>query len=197
MENGVSSGQLALDLGAPGRAPVIDILYFALLPDREVARRAMTIAERDFADQAASGFLYMPDRLHLSVDRRWEGSGLPDLAVDDALRRGARVDLPPVAIELDRLESNGNGTDRPRVLTTRAASPGFSALVRQVTGFDRPLMAVPHMTLYRAVRAAPAISLPDPITFTARELVLIHARRGTGTWSILKRWPLAAPVQVD
>ncbi|ANK74560.1 MULTISPECIES: hypothetical protein [Ensifer] len=186
----MSSNQFAFDLGCPQPAPAIDILYFALLPDEPAATKALAIAERDFADQMADGFIYRPDRLHVSVDKRWQGRGLPDFAVADALRQGDRVDVPAVEIRLDRLVSNGNGRDRPRALTTRDAAPGFSALVRQIEALKRPLMAIPHMTLYRNDRVAPDLRVSEPVSWVARELVLIHARQGAGSTKILARWPL-------
>ncbi len=186
----MSSNQFAFDLGCPQPAPAIDILYFALLPDEPAATKALAIAERDFADQMADGFIYRPDRLHVSVDKRWQGRGLPDFAVADALRQGDRVDVPAVEIRLDRLVSNGNGRDRPRALTTRDAAPGFSALVRQIEALNRPLMAIPHMTLYRNDRVAPDLRVSEPVSWVARELVLIHARKGAGSTKILARWPL-------
>lgn len=190
VEDAVSSNQFAFDLGGPQPAPATEILYFALLPDEPAATQALAIAERDFADQAADGFIYRPDRLHVSVDKRWQGRGIPDFAVADALRQGTRIDVPPVEIRLDRLVSNGNGRDRPRALTTRDAAPGFSALVRQIGALKRPLAAIPHMTLYRNDRVAPEIRVSEPVSWVARELVLIHARKGTGSAKILARWPL-------
>ncbi|WP_077962705.1 2'-5' RNA ligase family protein [Ensifer adhaerens] len=187
----MSSSQFAFDLGASGGAPAIDLLYFALRPDARAATRAIAIAERDFADQDSHGFIYRPDRLHVSVDKRWEGRGLPDIAMADAMKRGARVALPPFEIRLDQLKSNGNGANWPRALLSREASPGFGALVQQLGQMtDRAIKAIPHMTLYRADRPAPAIEIADAIAWTARELVLIHAQKGAGTARIAARWPL-------
>lgn len=187
----MSSSQFALDLGASGKAPAIDILYFALLPDKQAARRAIAVAKRDFADQDACGFVYRPDRLHVSVDKRWEGRGVPDLAMADAMRRGARVALSPFEIRFDQLRSSGNGTNWPRALLSREASPGFGALVQQIgQTSERAIEAIPHMTLYRADRPAPAIEIANAIAWTARELVLIHAQKGAGTARIVARWPL-------
>jgi 2'-5' RNA ligase len=48
---------------------------------------------------------------------------------------------------------------------------------------------VPHMTLaydQKHIRPVPV----EPITFTAREFVLIHSLKGLGIYRFLGRWPL-------
>ncbi len=46
------------------------------------------------------------------------------------------------------------------------------------------------MTLYRSDRVAPDLRASEPASWVARELVLIHARKGAGSAKILARWPL-------
>ncbi|MFT4184135.1 MAG: 2'-5' RNA ligase family protein [Rhizobium sp.] len=199
-----NNGQLSLNLGRPQSrqsetAPAhVDALYFAILPDPEIAVRSLALAG-DFRRQY--GFAAKPRRADLSHITLYEiGSfrGLPEEAAFAAMQAASTVRMRSFQAVFDRAVSFGGGDNRPLVLWNKDGNAEMRALYReldeamQLTGFarhrGRPFE--PHMTLLYRGHLIPEVMLDTPITWTVRDFVLINSLQGLSRHEHLGYWLL-------
>lgn len=200
-----NNGQLSLNLGQPesrrsGTAPAhVDALYFAILPDPEIAARSLQLAG-DFRRQY--GFGAKPRRADLSHISLYEvGSfhGLPEEAAFAAMQAASTVRMRSFQAVFDRAVSFGGGDNRPLVLWNKDGNAEMRALYRelddamQLTGFarhkGRPFE--PHMTLLYRGHLIPEVMLETPIMWTVRDFVLINSLQGLSRHDHLCYWRLS------
>lgn len=194
-------GQLPLGAFAPTEGSS-DPLFFAVMPEPAAARRITTLAEELRREHALHGDALRPERFHVSllflrfVDRL---HGPPRWVVAAASRAASGIAMPAFDVRFDGVCSFGRGQDGRRPLVLRG-DDGLSSLhalrrtlyerlrAEGVTARTRSAFN-PHITLLRDNRVV-APQAVDPITWTVRELVLIHSLSGRGEYRFLGRWPL-------
>ncbi len=119
------------------------------------------------------------------------------------MKRAAEAIVPHTPcfeITFDRLNTFGYGNgDRPLVLTQDDdANAELKRLYEAILEEDRAIFGpmhegrfVPHMTLLYGKHQVQDQSVA-PVSWTAREVVLILSERGADQYQILGRWPLRA-----
>lgn len=169
-----------------------DRLFFAALPDAETAER---ISERAAAWRAAHGLtgrLLKTGHFHVTLSTVHEGHGLPDAdEIDGWVARADEIPMPSFRVGFDRLMSFSNGA---LVLTGDDSTVGMEVLQQRLSDSldDTPRPArryTPHVTLLydgRHIDAEPV----EPITWTVREIVLVHSLIGQTTHRHIASIPL-------
>ena len=170
-----------------------DRLFFAALPDAETAER---IAERAAAWRAAHGLtgrLLKTGHFHVTLSTVHEGHGLPDAdEIDGWMARADGLSMPSFRVGFDRLMSFANGA---LVLTGDDSTVGMEVLQQRLCDSldDTPRPArryTPHVTLLYDGRHIETETV-EPITWTVREIVLVHSLIGQTTHRHIARIPLA------
>ncbi|MBB2751362.1 UNVERIFIED_ORG: 2'-5' RNA ligase [Rhizobium aethiopicum] len=124
---------------------------------------------------------------------------LPEDVIFAARQAGATVEGAPIAVTFDRIMSfRREDKARPLVLCSKGGPMPLMRLHVQLgvgmhnTGLrhniDRNF--TPHMTLLYDRKAVPPASLDQPVSWTAREFLLIHSILGKTEHHIIDRWPL-------
>jgi RNA 2',3'-cyclic 3'-phosphodiesterase len=163
-------------------------LFFALWPDEAAATKLARLAGE--LSRHCGGKAVPAGKIHLTL--AFLGS-VADERVADLL--AVRIDSPAFAMRLDCTGAfrkvgvawAGVGSP-PRELVTLQ-----SALMKELAGLDFALEErayVPHMTLARKVRGAPALAPIEPIEWRAREVALVRSDTGTGRYTRLNGWHL-------
>jgi len=133
-----------------------------------------------------------PEHLHMTVEFFGAFPELTDGIVETAKWLGAGVVAAPFDVTLKEAISFRNDARRPLVLQGRHG--GFDVLQRaiwRVLGPDfRGRKATPHMTLLYDDQMVKRTGLAEPISFAARELVLVHSIYGESRHEHLAKWPL-------
>ncbi len=169
-----------------------DRLFFALLPDAETAQRITLFARQICDEHSLGGSLMRPDRLHVTLAIVAESHGLWDVDIQRARQAAARVSRSTFDVSFDSVTSFGracvlDGGTRLGPLFELQRALGGSMVE---SGLDDPRRHFrPHMTLLYGRRLTRAIPAP-PITWKAREIVLVHSLVGLTEHRPLGRWPL-------
>ncbi|MGQ3299847.1 2'-5' RNA ligase family protein [Reyranella sp.] len=174
------------------RQSFTDRLFFAVLPDAATAER---ISERAAAWRAAHGLtgrLLKAGHFHVTLASVHEGHGLPDAdEIDGWMARASGILMPSFCVGFDRLMSFSNGA---LVLTGDDSTVGMEVLQQRLCDSldDTPRPArryTPHVTLLHDghhIEPEPV----EPITWTVREVVLVHSLIGQTTHRHVARIPL-------
>jgi 2'-5' RNA ligase len=182
-------------------------LFFALLPDAPARAEIGRLARMLKGVHSSYADLIAPGNLHVSlffIDA-FRGA-MPERLLAGALAAGAAVRGAPFALTFNQTGTFAKPGETKRksypfvlfgdrdagaALTLRRAvgaamrSNGLGYAVKDVNAF------APHVTLWwdEAIVEAHPVA---PVSWTARELVLIDSARGTATHNHLARWPLGA-----
>lgn len=177
-----------------------DRLFFAIYPDAAAAARIAQLAQQLRAEHGLQGKPLKPERFHVTLHHLGDHAGLPHDQVAAACGAAAGVAAAPFDITFDRVASFTSAPrNRPFVLRGDdglAALMAFQqslgeALKKTVLGrWTRPGFT-PHVTLLYDDRGVPEQAVP-PVSWTARELVLVHSLIGQSLHVPLARWPLHA-----
>lgn len=175
-------------------------LFFALLPD--AATRASIAAAAQVA-RAARGFRDTGidvSRYHMTLQFLGDFPVAPHAEIDLAKSAAARIRTEPVEFALDRIVSFGRGRF-PCVLRASATTEPalrtfwqrlYFALVRAGFGNRLERGFTPHVTLgYGGAPLAQELQI-TPITWRARDFVLIESMVGRSIHNELARWPVPA-----
>jgi 2'-5' RNA ligase len=167
-------------------------LFFAALPDVETAERISERAATWRATHGLTGRLLKPGHFHVTLATVHEGHGLPEAGeIDGWLARAGEIPMPSFSVAFDRLMSFANGA---LVLTGDDSTVGMEVLQQRLSDSldDTPRPArryTPHVTLLydgRHIEAEPV----EPISWTVREIVLVHSLIGQTTHRHVARIPL-------
>ena len=175
-------------------------LFFALLPDSEVARRIHRFGEAFANERGLTGRRLSPGRLHLSLHHVGDFGRLRSKFLFAAERAAGTVLIQPFDLTLRAI-----GTFEPR--PSRIGRPPARPLVLLANG-DRLLdlhrslagaMAAnglrpsphiaPHITLSYGGERVPMRPI-EPICCTVASFVLVHSERGRARYNIIGRWTL-------
>ncbi|MBX5172125.1 MULTISPECIES: 2'-5' RNA ligase family protein [unclassified Rhizobium] len=173
-------------------------LFFALRPPAIVERQAASIAD-DYCKTFSLSAKPRLTTLHVSVIGIGDYEVLPEDVIFAARQAAATVEGAPIAVTFDRIMSfKREGKARPLVLCSKDGLMPLMRLHVQLgvglhnTGLrdniDRNFTA--HMTLLYDRKAVPPTSLDQPVSWTAREFLLIHSVLGKTEHHIIDRWPL-------
>ncbi|HEY5413104.1 MAG TPA: hypothetical protein VIJ94_20520 [Caulobacteraceae bacterium] len=153
--------------------------------------------------QSRHGFQRDPtplDRLHLSLAGLGEVAEPPGCGwtrdIGDAI---SRVRMPPFLVQMNTVLSFRRGrhglwpvvlTGEDGVIGAGMLGDAIGAALRR-EGVGCRLASTQHVTLAWSELFVPEQPIP-PISWTAREFVLIDSLQGAGRHQLLGRWPLAA-----
>jgi 2'-5' RNA ligase len=168
-------------------------LFFALLPDVHAAAQVERLADALRATHPGGGWV-APSRYHATLAFLGECEALPDAVATRAIDAAARVRACAFAPCFDALDSFAGAR---AVWILRGPSTPWSPLVgslrtelanAEVACDARPF--APHLTLRRFRERPSPVGLSPPITWRARDFVLLHSAPGLSAYATLGRWPL-------
>lgn len=176
--------------------PESDRLFYALLPDVKSAGQIVEFARRLRADHHPKGALIPSERLHVTLAFLGDFAGLPKGIVSSALVAGEQLDETPFDVTFDRLQKFGHDKQAV-VLRGEDDAAGVNefrrrlveAIRRQGLKLAGPPGFTAHMTLM--YDDGPIVEEQvAPISWTAKEFVLVRSLIGKSRHEILGRWPL-------
>ncbi|MBN8949748.1 MULTISPECIES: 2'-5' RNA ligase family protein [unclassified Rhizobium] len=200
------NGQLSLYLNGGPRSRILppadhgpfSELYFAVLPDEESAARSHELAGNFHRQYRSFAKPRRADLLHVTLYAIGSFRNLPEETAFAAMEAASRVRKPSCPVVFDEVVSFGNGDNRPLVLWNRNGNAELKAIYRELvdamrlTGIappkERPVE--PHMTLLYRGQSVPDIRLEKPVSWTARDFVLINSLQGEATHEHLGYWIL-------
>lgn len=174
-------------------------VFFALLPDHVATARAQQIITQHMADRRMNARPLATDRLHLTLLPVCGFIGpIPVGILHAATAAAASLEAKPFEVSLDRAASFPRQTDnRPYVLL---GGDGVTDLMRFYCDLGGAMWSAgfpfvggrsfrPHVTLAYSQCHHPEIPVP-PVSWVAREFVLIESWQGRTHYRLLGRWPL-------
>jgi 2'-5' RNA ligase len=197
--------QFSMDLEPPRakwpskfREPGSNSLFFALLPDPDVAARIEALGNTLRANYRLSGRPISAKRLHVTLNPIASYSTLLDYDVTATLQAAASVAFPPFDIAFDRLQSFKGQENQPLVLRCGEGLAAFTRLQKalyaalRTTGYDAkaPASYTPHITMLYDRQSIDETDLDEPIAWTVREFALIYSVYGESRHMHLGQWPL-------
>ncbi len=181
-----------------------DRLFFALYPDEETAARMGRLAYRLRDEHGLQGAPLRPERFQVTLHHLGDHMSVRHDIISRAQAAAATVSAAAFEMTLDRVMSYSGRTPRPGagnhpiVLRGDAAGLAAAQAFQEQLGWAMKKAALgawvdarfaPHLTLLYDDR--PVAEQPvEPITWTARELVLVHSLIGQTVHVPLGRWPL-------
>lgn len=173
-------------------------LFFAILPEPEVAERVVAVAAQLRGGFGLSGRPVLASRLHVVALPIAEYATLLDYDVSAALTAAQAVRAKPFDIEFNRLQSFDDGDSQQLVLRCGGGQGGFAGLQKALLAALRandydgraPAPDTPHMTLLHDRRAVDETHLDEPIGWTVHEFALVYSVFGEGRHQQLGRWSL-------
>ena len=189
--------QLAFAAFAPPPPPT-DRLFFANFPDAEAAAQIAELAAQIRAKRVIKNKALAQDRSHITLYHLGDYPGLPPAIIAAAYAAAEGLDFAPFEVTLDRVVSfKGRPGNRPLVLTGGSgvaaltvfhAALGSSLMKTELGRWVRPRFN-PHLTLLYSGHEV-AEEAVAPVSWMAREFVLVHSELGRTKHNILRRWPL-------
>jgi len=172
-------------------------IFFACLPDAELAARIHARAEEWKHEKGFHANLILPEHLHVTLFHLGDWAALPDEIVKLAKEAALQVKATPFEAVFARAESFRNSTGVfPFVLTSEIVPWKVfhdtlgAALQKAGLGGATKGEFKPHMTLtYDKLRLKPMV-IP-PISWTVRDFVLVHSQLGKTAHTHLGRWTLS------
>lgn len=180
-------------------------LFFALRPDRQAAAKAYALAQRHRVDRGLQGRPLAMNRLHITLLSVGVGAGpAPKAIMEIAAAVGNSVRLEAFEVSLNHALSfvrrNGKrsyvllGEDGViELMMLQVALAG--AMLKHRDDFRKRPRFVPHMTLlYDDLQLAGTVV--EPISWVAREFVLIESWIGLTKHVVRGRWHLPEDMRV-
>lgn len=192
------SGQMSLD-GFEPKATRLYNLFLALMPDEHAASRAQSLAMQLGQAQGVAVKAARTARFHVTL---FHVGNFLDEVPADTLRAtkvvAQSMAATPFKVAFDEVGSFKGKPGRLPVVLLGAASPGLMQFQSELdqkmkraglTQGEHHRQFTPHLTLFygRSPLQAQAI---DPITWQARDFVLIRSVVGEGVYIEEGRWPL-------
>ena len=178
--------------------PRNDRLFFAVFPDAFAAERIAALGQRVRSEQGLPGPVLRSDRLHVTLHHLGDFAGVPQGIVDASQEAASALPSAAFEVAFDLVESfKSRAGNHPCVLCTRQPPEGLmrfqsalgEALQRHGVLSRSEREFTPHVTLFYDKRQLAAQPV-EPVSWMAREFVLIHSRIGLTQHIPLGRWPL-------
>lgn len=180
-------------------AEATDRLFFALIPDKKTVEAICGTRRQLREATGVSGTEVLPEHLHVTLWHVGDAAEPPPAEIIDALiERASQVDLPSFRVSFTRAKSlgkgafvlyGGKGVADLKTLSTRLRD------VLNKPGTDKREPFMPHMTLLRSKTLVPPREV-NPVTWMAREIVLVHSLLGKTTHRHVGRLPLRPGAQL-
>ncbi len=179
------------ELIGPKRGQLTDRLFFAVLPDAQTADEIANRAWRLRMSHGLSGKPLQKEHFHVTLFHAGGGFGFPSELVEVLTERAAQVAMPPFRVAFDRVMSFRNGA---LVLSGDDSVIGLEVLQQRLSdvldGRPRPARPfTPHLTLLRDSQRVAKHPI-EPISWTVREVILVHSLLGRTMHRHLARLPL-------
>jgi len=178
--------------GLPEAVP-IDRLFLGVFPDKPAQSAIEKVVRRMLREYGLRGSPLRASRYHVTLHHLGDYAGLTADICDAALASIARIAAPALDITLDRAASFDVPPMHPFVLRCAEAETNMHPLWRESrthlasAGFSHWLERdfTPHLTLLYDERLM-AVPVPiEPITWTVREVVLVHSLLGRTEYRFL------------
>jgi 2'-5' RNA ligase len=174
-------------------------LFFAILPEPDVAAHIEALGGTLRANHGLSGRPISAKRLHVTLNPIANYATLLDYDVTAAMQAAGTVRLPPFDIAFNRLQSFKGRENQPLVLRCGDGLAAFAGLQKtlltalKATGYEgkAPAAYTPHITLLYDRRAIDETDLDEPIAWTVREFALVYSVYGESRHMHLGQWPLS------
>ena len=188
--------QLSLEGIEPAQTPT-DRLFFAVFPDAGTAARISGLAQQLRGEHGLKGRALAPERFHVTLQFLGDHAGLPPDMVTSARGAAATVRMPAFDVSFDSVMSFHRPGKRPFVMRGGAQLAALAGLQQALgasmrdAGLGRWVQPhfTPHLTLLYDTHPVERQAV-EPISWTAREFVLMHSLIGKKTHLPLGRWPL-------
>lgn len=170
-------------------------VFFALQPDAEAADRIERLAADLRQRHGLKGRPVAASRLHLSLNFVGTFRGPPTRAVmEKAMALAAKVSERAFVVSLNRVEGWKSDTlvllgDEGVIGAELLHAAIHKALVTGSMAPRREPQMWPHVSLLRDKAPVPK-TFVEPISWTAREFVMLDSVVGEGRHEVLGRWPL-------
>jgi RNA 2',3'-cyclic 3'-phosphodiesterase len=178
---------------AKRRWQATDRLFFAVRPDLETAAEIAERTKRWRVDHGLTGKPLKPEHLHVTLFHVGDDdTPPPDELIDALAERAAAVSMPAFRVEFDRVMSFGGGAfvlggDDDRLIGLHVLQQRLSDALDASPGPARRFE--PHLTLLRDEQRIAEQPI-EPISWTAREIVLVHSLLGQTIHRDIVRVPL-------
>ena len=175
-----------------------DRLFFAIFPDADSAERIARLAQKLRGEHDLKGRPLALDRFHVTLHHLGDYVGVRPDIVDMAGTAAAAVSMPPFDLVFDCAASfSSTPRNRPFVLrggdglATLMAFQQALGMTMKKTGLGCQVKPgyTPHVTLLYDDRCVAGQAV-EPISWTAREFVLVHSQLGQSRHVPVARWPL-------
>jgi len=193
----LSGGSSSRTLPPIDQRPISE-LYFAILPDPEIAAKSHKLAGNFHRRYRFFAKPRKANLLHVTLYTIGSFRYLPEETVFAAMEAASRVRKPSCSVVFDRAVSFGNGDNRPLVLWNENGNTELKAIYQELvdamrlTGIapikEKPVE--PHMTLLYQGHPVPDIVLEEPVSWTAKDFVLINSLQGESIHEHLCYWTL-------
>lgn len=191
-------GKLPINRKGKGSPKRRQALYFAALPDPEIAKLA---AEMTVDQSRRNGLMRTArkhDLYHATIYPIDIVSRSQEEATFAALEAGSTICLKSFPLTFDRAGTFGNGNNRQYVLWCRDGNEGLATLRRELDaamqsmGFESGTSGSfqPHMTLFYCNHILPDVILEAPIAWTVKTFTLVNSFQGDGEHGHVWHWPL-------
>jgi RNA 2',3'-cyclic 3'-phosphodiesterase len=183
---------------SPSREPGDNSLFFAILPEPDIAASVEALGGELRAAHGLSGRPISAKRLHMILHPIADYSILLDYDVTAALEAASTVAPAPFEIVFNRLQSFEGEDGHPLVLRCGDGLAAFAALQKtlhaalKATGYEgkAPAGHTPHITLLHDRKPIDETFLDEPIGWTVRDFALLYRVYGESRHMELGRWPL-------
>ena len=177
-------------------------LFFALRPDAAAAREIERAAAAIKASKRVAGRWLQTSKHHLTLHFLGSHSRRPADLIERARSAALEVRLPPVDIELERIDTFAARGESPCVL--RCSSHSEDALERLRASLAGALVDAgaarwiekrftPHVTIaYVKVPLQSPVAIPA-IRWRACDFALVESHGATARHELLDQWPLREP----
>jgi 2'-5' RNA ligase len=185
-------GRYHTGFSALRRWQATDRLFFAVRPDQETAAKIAERTMRWRADHGLTGKPLKPEHLHVRLFHVGDDdTPAPAELIDALAERAAALTMPAFRVEFDRVMSIGGGAivlgGDDRLIGLHILQQRLSDALDASPGPARRFE--PHVTLLRDNRRI--VEQPiEPISWTAREVVLVHSLMGQTIHRDVVRVPL-------
>ena len=180
----------------PVKPRMQDRLFLGIFLDHAALASIENVAYRVPREHGVHGKPLLGSRYHVTLHHLGDYPELQPECVDAALSAIDRITTSPFEITLDRVASfRGKPGSHPCVLRCPDPHAGVDALWHEsrvhlaAAGFAPWLQRnfTPHLTLLYGDRMLPAPIPVEPITWTVREVVLVHSLLGKTEHRVLGR----------
>lgn len=171
-------------------------LFLAIVPERDVAFRAVEIGREVSQRHGVSKGPRPHELMHVSLNAIGKYADFPEdvvLAVSAAM---ATVKAAPFEMMFDRVlhvaganaVALGNSVRSEEIMDLHVQLAKEMWAVGLTFSYNPRFM--PHMTLFHDDAAVPEQMLAEPVSWIAREFVLLRSFIGKSEYECIDRWPL-------